>query len=97
MTKASISAWVSCSRVHGCSPYSKKRDYSLPQSVEREIVRRLGAVYGPYTGRCFGSVGETDIEHIVATSETHDAGLCARPGDDETLRQGSAQSHPGFA
>ena len=63
---------------HRCSPYSKKRDYPHPQSVEREIVRRLGAVYGPYTGRCFGSVGETDIEHIVATSEAHDSGLCAR-------------------
>ena len=38
---------------------------------------RLGGVYGPYTGTCFGSARETDIEHIVATSETHDSGLCA--------------------
>ena len=40
-----------------CSPYDKKRDYPYPQSVERDIVRELGAVYGPYTGRCFVSKG----------------------------------------
>ena len=34
-------------------------------------------MYGPYTGRCFASARETDIEHIVAASETHDSGLCA--------------------
>ena len=39
----------------------------------------IGKVYGPYTGRCFGSTGETDIEHMVATSEAHDSGLCAAP------------------
>ena len=48
-----------------------------PQSVEREIVRDLGAVYGPYTRRCFASTTETDIEHIVAESEAHDSGMCA--------------------
>ena len=49
-----------------------------PPSIERGIVRRLGAVYGPYTGTCFASTSETDIEHIVATSEAHDSGLCSR-------------------
>ena len=63
---------------HRCSPYDRKRDYRYPQSVEREIVHRLGAIYGPYTGTCFGSTSETDIEHIVAASEAHDSGLCAR-------------------
>ena len=63
---------------HRCSPYDKKRDYPYPQSIEREIVRLLGAVYGPYTGTCFASTRQTDIEHIVATSEAHDSGLCAR-------------------
>ena len=63
---------------HRCSPYDKKRDYPYPQSVERDIVRGLGAVYGPYTGTCFGSTRDTDIEHIVAASEAHDSGLCAR-------------------
>ncbi len=61
-----------------CSPYDRSRDYRYPQSVEQAIVRRLGRVYGPYTGTCFSSTGETDIEHIVATSEAHDSGLCAR-------------------
>ena len=40
-------------------------------------MRELGAVYGPYTGRCFASTRETDIEHVVAASEAHDSGLCA--------------------
>ena len=62
---------------HRCAPYDKKRDYPYPQSVERDIVRELGAVYGPYTGTCFASTRETDIEHIVAASEAHDSGLCA--------------------
>ena len=65
-----------------CSPYSKRRDYPYPQSVEADIVRELGAVYGPYTGTCFASPRETDIEHIVAASEAHDSGLCA--ADRET-------------
>ena len=63
---------------HRCAPYDKKRDYPYPQSVERDIVRELGAVYGPHTGTCFASTTETDIEHIVAVSEAHDSGLCAR-------------------
>lgn len=59
-----------------CAPYDRG-DYPHPQSVEQDIVRSLGGVvYGPYTGRCFGSTSETDIEHIVATSEAHDSGLC---------------------
>ena len=59
-----------------CSPYDRKRDYAYPQSVERDIVRRLGRIYGPYTNRCFSSTRETDIEHIVAAAEAHDSGLC---------------------
>ena len=59
---------------HRCAPYDKRRDYPYPQSVGRDIVRELGAVYGPYTGRCIASTTETDIEHIVATSEAHDSG-----------------------
>ena len=61
---------------HRCAPYNKKRDYPYPQSVEQGIVRTLGAVYGPYTGTCFASTKQTDIEHMVATSEAHDSGLC---------------------
>ena len=62
---------------HRCSPYDSG-DYSYPQSVEPLIVAELGGkVYGPYTGSCFASTSETDIEHIVARSEAHDSGLCA--------------------
>ena len=76
---ASAETWrgLTVAPEHRCAPYDKKRDYPYPQSVERDIVRELGAVYGPYTGRCFASTRETDIEHIVAASEAHDSGLCA--------------------
>ncbi len=60
-----------------CSPYQRSRQYPYPQSVEPLIVEQLGGIYGPYTGACFESIYETDIEHIVATSEAHDSGLCA--------------------
>ena len=60
-----------------CAPYDRA-DYRYPQSVEAEIVASMsGRVYGPYTGRFFLSMKETDIEHIVAVSEAHDSGLCA--------------------
>ena len=76
---ASAETWrgLTVAPEHRCAPYDKKRDYPYPQSVERDIVRALGAVYGPYTGTCFTSTRETDIEHIVAASEAHDSGLCA--------------------
>ena len=76
---ASAETWrgLTVAPEHRCSDYDKKRDYPYPQSVERNIVRELGAVYGPYTGTCFASARETDIEHIVAASEAHDSGLCA--------------------
>ena len=67
---------------HRCAPYDKARDYPYPQSVEQDIVRALGAVYGPYTGTCFATARETDIEHVVAATEAHDSGLCA--ADAET-------------
>ena len=61
---------------HRCASYDAD-DYPYPQSVEAQIVANLGGIYGPYTGRWFGSTGDTDIEHIVARSEAHDSGLCA--------------------
>ena len=70
---------------HRCSPYEAD-DYSYPQSLEARIVSGLGGkVYGPYTGRCFSSPQDSDIEHIVARSEAHDSGLCA--ADAETRRR----------
>ena len=59
-----------------CSPYDRD-DYRYPQSVELEVIAGIGKIYGPYTGQCFATRGETDIEHIVALSEAHDSGLCA--------------------
>ena len=63
---------------HRCAPYDRS-DYRYSQSLETRIVASIGKVYGPYTGTCFGNTGETDIEHMVATSEAHDSGLCAAP------------------
>ena len=39
-------------------------------------------MYGPYTGTCFSSTRETDIEHVVAAREAYDSGLFA--ADPET-------------
>ena len=60
---------------HRCSHYQGS-DYSYPPSVEPKIVAELGKIYSPYTGQCFSSIRQTDIEHIVARSEAHDSGLC---------------------
>ena len=61
-----------------CSHYDSD-DYPYPQSVEPRIVSQQGGrIYGPYSGAYFASIGETDIEHIVARSEAHDSGLCGR-------------------
>ena len=63
---------------HRCAPYERD-EYPYSQSVETRIIASMdGQVYGPYTGRYFASRRETDIEHMVATSEGHDSGLlCA--------------------
>ena len=62
---------------HRCSAYDRS-EYPYSQAVEARIVAGMGGrVYGPYTGRHFASRRETDIEHMVATSEAHDSGLCA--------------------
>ena len=67
-----------------CSPYDSG-DYRYSQSVEPGIVAAMGGlIYGPYSQRYFDSIGETDIEHIVARSEAHDSGLCAV--DDATRK-----------
>ena len=36
-----------------------------------------GMVVSRYTGRRFGILKESDIEHVVARSGAHDSGLCA--------------------
>lgn len=65
-----------------CSEYLS-RDYRYSQSLEPRIVAQQGGrIYGPYTGRYFDSIRDTDIEHIVARSEAHDSGMCARSEAD---------------
>jgi hypothetical protein len=59
-----------------CSEYSPS-NYSYPQSVEDDIIGQLGGIYSPYTGECFASQSDTDIEHMIARSEAHDSGLCS--------------------
>ena len=59
-----------------CTPHDPD-DYFYSQAVEQHVVANMGGIiYGPYTGTQFASTSETDIEHIIARSETHDSGLC---------------------
>ena len=59
-----------------CSQYDSG-DYRYNQSVELQIIKRMDEhIYGPYTGSYFSNRSEVVIEHIVATSEAHDSGLC---------------------
>ena len=76
---ASAETWrgLTVASEHRCAPYDRD-DYPYPQSVERDIIVRMGGrIYGPYTGTHFDSRRQTDIEHMVAASEAHDSGLCA--------------------
>ena len=59
-----------------CAHYDRD-DYPYWQSVESEIIAGIGKIYGPYTGKCFATSRETDIEHIVPLSEAHNSGLCS--------------------
>lgn len=56
-----------------CAPYDSGA-YSYPQSVEQDIIEILGGIYSPYTGLCFESQADTDIEQIAASSEDHTSG-----------------------
>ena len=69
---------IRLARENRCTPYDRD-DYYYPQSIELRIIAENlgGRITSPYTGETFASRSETDIEHIVATSEAHDSGLCA--------------------
>ena len=77
----SVSAQVTIAPENRCSSYDRS-DYSYPQSIELRIIAENldGKIISPYTEEVFESRFETDIEHIVATSEAHDSGLCAASG-----------------
>ena len=64
--------------------YDRDEYGSRYRSKEDDIIEELGAIYGPYTGRCFESDRETTIEHIVAIHEAHTSGMCT--ADTETKR-----------
>ena len=64
--------------------YNRDEYGSRYRSLEDDIIEELGAIYGPYTGRCFESDRDTTIEHIVAIHEAHHSGLCT--ADTETKR-----------
>ena len=66
-----------------CEPYDRK-EYPYPQSVESEIIADIGKIYGPYTGQCFATARETDIEHILPLSKAHDSGLCSASAATKT-------------
>ena len=53
--------------------------YKYPASIENEIVDAQGGLFSPYSARCFESIRETDIEHVVAAKEAHDSGLWSAP------------------
>ncbi|MDE0055132.1 MAG: hypothetical protein OXP28_07195 [Gammaproteobacteria bacterium] len=67
-----------------CAPYDRD-DYRYPQSVEDEIIAKLGDLFSPYTCAQFGSSRETEIEHMIAVSQAHDSGLCM--ADRQTKRR----------
>lgn len=69
---------------HRCSKYDRD-DYSYAQSIELQVIESMGGrIYGPYTGTSFSNRRQTDIEHIVASSEAHDSGMCARSPADRS-------------
>jgi hypothetical protein len=51
----------------------ERRDYYYPPPIEGRIVTAQGGVFSPYSIRCFRTIRDTDIEHIVA-AEAHDSG-----------------------
>ena len=80
-----------CRAEHRCAPYDKKRDYPYPQSVERDIVHELAAVYVPYTGSCFASTTNTETEQFVAANDAHDSGPCEADTETRNGRITSAE------
>ena len=59
-----------------CSPY-KGRDYAYSPHLELMLYRRDRGV-SPYDGVRYNNPRATQIEHVVARSEAHDSGMCAR-------------------
>ena len=56
-----------------------------PLAGGMRIIAGMGAGYGPYTGQHFASRRDTDIKHMVATSEAYP--IFATPSHNVTLHQ----------
>lgn len=86
-SEAEVETWrgLTVAPERRCAPFAR-RDYRYPQSVELRIIEAMGGrIYGPYTGTHYPTRRHTDIEHIVAVSEAHDSGLCARPAERQAF------------
>ena len=66
------------------APYDRDEYGTRYRSKEDDIIEELGSIFGPYTGTCYESETETDIEHMVALAEAHESGMCLV--DTETKR-----------
>ena len=65
-------------------PYRRSAYGERYRSKESDIQEALGGIFSPYTLECFGSLRETEIEHIVALAEAHNSGMCEH--DTQTKR-----------
>lgn len=70
-----------------CSVYDQD-DYGYSsRKLEALILKRQGGrICSPYTGICYPSDDETDVEHIVARKQAHLSGLCDPERADERGR-----------
>ncbi|MCY3594313.1 MAG: T9SS type A sorting domain-containing protein [Bacteroidota bacterium] len=66
-----------------CTDYDRSEYSSGVRDIEQQIVEKQGGMFSPYDGMCFESLRESDIEHIVAVSEAHSSGMCARSNEEK--------------
>ena len=66
-----------------CTDYDRSEYSSGVRDIEQKIVEEQGGMFSPYDGMCFESLRESDIEHIVAVSEAHSSGMCARSREEK--------------
>ena len=76
-------------------PYDRD-DYPYPQSVEPQIITGIGNIYGPYTGQCFATARETDIEtHRAPVGSPRQRTVLREHGDESPVCTGCPQSDAG--
>lgn len=73
----------------GCRDAYDPRDYRYDAgTMEKDVARRTGGLYAPYTDRLARSLLETDLEHVVARSEAHASGGCLWPREKRRVFAG---------